>query len=183
VIATTIRDKIWSDDDALMLEDESGRIKLVGPALAKFRVVTGVIMAALGCENADGEFEVADLCFTDPAPRMSEQTDDMDIDGGCLYCSIIADDILNMLSDDGNLVAFISGLDFGPDTTMDMSLELLKEYLTSELGTPEDASWGGRISRVVIVGNSIAPPVDEDEDSEEEEELKAEETGEVSSLI
>ncbi|KAH7107455.1 DNA polymerase alpha/epsilon subunit B-domain-containing protein [Auriculariales sp. MPI-PUGE-AT-0066] len=155
VIATTIRDKIWSEDDALMLEDESGRIKLVGSVLEKHRIVTGVIMAALGCENAYGEFEVADLCFTEPAPRMTPQTDAMDVDG------------------DGSLVAFVSGFDFGPETTdSEMPQELLLEYLSSDAGHLDDFS--GRISRLVIVGNSIAPPDDEDENNTDDEAVEAE---------
>lgn len=51
-----------------MLEDESGRIKLVGQKLLSTHLVTGVIIAALGMETPGGEFEVVDTCFADLAP-------------------------------------------------------------------------------------------------------------------
>lgn len=68
-----------------MLEDESGRIKLVGERLKDARIVTGVIMGALGMETPNGEFEVIDYCFTEMHSKLSEddiQTDDMEIDAG-----------------------------------------------------------------------------------------------------
>ena len=63
-----------------MLEDESGRIRLVGERLKDARIVTGVIMGALGMETPNGEFEVIDYCFTEMHSQLSE--DDMEIDGG-----------------------------------------------------------------------------------------------------
>lgn len=51
-----------------MLEDESGRIKLVGERLASTRLVTGVIIAVLGMETAAGDFEAVDICYPDLAP-------------------------------------------------------------------------------------------------------------------
>lgn len=83
-----------------MLEDESGRVQLVGDALRRIidenedgppsesgwsnLLVTGVIMAALGHETSSGEFEVMDFCFAGMAPMMLKPTnvsEDMDIDG------------------------------------------------------------------------------------------------------
>lgn len=65
-----------------MLEDESGRIKLVGEKLKGLNVVTGVIMAALGVESATGEFNVVDVCFADmaPQPEIIRSPDDMEVD-------------------------------------------------------------------------------------------------------
>lgn len=57
-----------------MLEDESGRITLVGQKLVSTHLVTGVIIAALGMETPGGEFEVVDTCFADLAP-FAEQYD------------------------------------------------------------------------------------------------------------
>ncbi|EJD53361.1 hypothetical protein AURDEDRAFT_54409 [Auricularia subglabra TFB-10046 SS5] len=153
IVSTTVRDKIYSDEDALMLEDESGRIKLIGDALSKYNLVTGVIVAALGCENIQGEFEVADLCFTAPAPRASLKSEDaMDVDSMCS-------------SEVARHVALISGLDFGEDASGTMALELLLEFLSSELGDAADQSLGRSISRLIIIGNSFAPlPEDEDGD-------------------
>ncbi len=63
-----------------MLEDESGRIKLVGKILADIQLVTGVIVGVLGVDTSTGEFEVVDLCFAGMAPQAGED-DGMDIDG------------------------------------------------------------------------------------------------------
>lgn len=75
-----------------MLEDESGRICLVGARLNNVGLVTGVIMGALGIETHNGDFEVVDICFPGmapqpsarlpwPTPKKSDET--MDIDGEC----------------------------------------------------------------------------------------------------
>ena len=81
-----------------MLEDESGRVRLVGQVIEdrKFPLVTGgpspllltlapcfltvaaclrrpagVIAAVLGAENQSGDFEVVDMCFAGMAPQPS----------------------------------------------------------------------------------------------------------------
>jgi DNA polymerase delta subunit 2 len=71
-----------------MLEDESGRIRLVGERLQKARLVTGVIIGALGAETGGGDFEVVDICYAELAPQASssvEETsligDQMEVDG------------------------------------------------------------------------------------------------------
>ncbi|KZV94084.1 hypothetical protein EXIGLDRAFT_673445 [Exidia glandulosa HHB12029] len=143
IAPATVPDKIFSDQDTILLEDESGRIKLIGDALQKFHIVTGVIMAALGCENVQGEFEVADLCFTEPAPRAN--LDAMDVDTSAE-------------------VALVSGLDFGGKQTDDMAYELMLDYLDSNLGDASDQELGGRVSRLIVLGNSLAPVSEEQED-------------------
>lgn len=69
-----------------MLEDESGRIRLVGERIRSAKLVTGVIMGALGAETASGDFEVVDLCFPGMAPQAQpdadpDEEDKMDVDG------------------------------------------------------------------------------------------------------
>ena len=72
-----------------MIEDESGRIRLIGYRLNKANLVTGVIVGALGMETGDGDFEVADLCYAgmppqeaDPdVPPSGKGEDKMDVDG------------------------------------------------------------------------------------------------------
>lgn len=66
-----------------MLEDESGRIKLVGNRVSEERLVTGVIVAALGMETPTGDFEVVDMCTAGPAIFAEEEilgSDAMDVD-------------------------------------------------------------------------------------------------------
>lgn len=76
------RDKIYSADDHVTLEDESGRIQLVGEKIERERLVTGVILGALGYENANGDFQVVDVCYAGMAsqPTPSERMDGMDVD-------------------------------------------------------------------------------------------------------
>lgn len=70
-----------------MLEDESGRITLVGDRVKNARLVTGVIIGALGVETPNGEFEVIDLCYAEMAPQATSGPDaagpgeSMDVDG------------------------------------------------------------------------------------------------------
>jgi DNA polymerase delta subunit 2 len=74
-----------------MLEDESGRIKLIGSILGDMQLVTGVIVGILGAETISGDFEVADLCFPGMAPQ-ADNDDSMDIDGNnapCASCHFI----------------------------------------------------------------------------------------------
>ena len=81
-------EKYYSDGDVIMLEDESGRIQLVGDRMKKVVLVTGIIMAALGRETATGEFEVFDVCFAGVPPPIKSNTSEtkMDVDGKRLDC-------------------------------------------------------------------------------------------------
>ena len=68
-----------------MLEDESGRVRLVGQRIMEAGLVTGVILGALGMETANGDFEVVDICFAGMAPQNHSDdhtfdNDDMDVD-------------------------------------------------------------------------------------------------------
>ena len=69
-----------------MLEDASGRICLIGDPLKAAKLVTGVIIGALGMENPNGDFEVVDICDAGLAPQSSfvdqpSNEDGMDVDG------------------------------------------------------------------------------------------------------
>jgi DNA polymerase delta subunit 2 len=75
-----------------MLEDESGRIRLIGERLKEEGLVTGVIIGVLGMETPDGEFEVADMCYAGIAPQVNFSSDErMDVDGfNCFLSSIVS---------------------------------------------------------------------------------------------
>jgi len=127
-----------------MLEDESGRIRLIGDAVKKARLVTGVIIGALGAETAGGDFEVIDICFPGlpPQPQPSSRDEDtkMDVDNA---------------TDDW--VALVSGLNVGSTSSSDTMIQLLVEYLSGEGGGEADQLSSSAISRLIIAGNSIAP--------------------------
>src|SRR5271155_5228188 len=52
-----------------MLEDESGRLRLIGDLLANEMLVTGCVIAVMGTENANGDFEVVDIRVPDLPPQ------------------------------------------------------------------------------------------------------------------
>ena len=47
-----------SDDDSLVLEDESARMALQGPGMPAGPLVTGVVAAVRGVSSANGDFQV-----------------------------------------------------------------------------------------------------------------------------
>lgn len=58
----------WAQDgDEIYLEDESGRVALMGPLLASY--VSGIVAAVVGHEIAGGEFVVEDICCGSWAPQ------------------------------------------------------------------------------------------------------------------
>jgi DNA polymerase delta subunit 2 len=159
-----------------MIEDESGRIPLIGDRLKKANLVTGVIVGALGMETIDGGFEVADLCYAGMPPQESDPDtvppskgeDKMDVDGASPIPPY-SKRTLTCVVDGGEpheLVAFISGLSLDDENCNDVNMAILAEFLVGEL----DVKTSSRISRLVIAGNSLAPivllpPEDEETDN------------------
>ncbi|KAH7930878.1 hypothetical protein BV22DRAFT_999682 [Leucogyrophana mollusca] len=154
------RDKIFSDEDSIMLEDESGRIQLVGEKVTTARLVTGVIIAALGVETPNGEFEVIDLCTAGLAPfaEGNAEADAMDVDG-------------HPSSSTDEHIAVVSGLSIGASSPADAQIQMLVEFLAGEVGGPEDQKLAAQISRLIIAGNSLSSVITS-ENGEDEEERK-----------
>ncbi|KAJ4488230.1 DNA polymerase alpha/epsilon subunit B-domain-containing protein [Lentinula aciculospora] len=143
----------YSTDDKVMIEDESGRIQLVGERLKSERVVTGLIIGVLGMETPDGKFEVADVCYAGLAPQSSSKVTEesegtMEVDSAC-------PDAEDLLTDEW--IGVVSGLNIGAPSPSDGQVQLLVEYLTGEEGGTNDRISASRISRLIIVGNSMAP--------------------------
>lgn len=154
-----------------MLEDESGRICLVGDRIRSACLVTGVILGALGIETHNGDFEVVDLCYPGMAPQPSlgvpwspcEGSDNaMEVDGKKYVGMIPAHSRLTLSKSDSlhslpadEWIALVSGLDVGAASPADGQLQLLAEFLTAEVGGTEDQTQAARISRLIIAGNSL----------------------------
>ncbi|KAJ3012484.1 hypothetical protein HKX48_006263 [Thoreauomyces humboldtii] len=134
IIAPPPREKYATEEDTVVLEDESGRVKLTGAILKSTMLVTGIVMAVLGCETAAGEFEVVDICY--PALKPQKPFPDATED---------------------KFVALVSGLSIGADD-VGLELQLLTDYLTGEIGTTQDQKQSASIVRVVIAGNSVSKP-------------------------
>lgn len=142
--------------DEVVLEDESGRLRLTGLALQTFLLVTGSIIAVMGSENADGAFEVVDVKIPD-LPRQPER---WERDESAIA---LAGGKVKAERPRSGKIAIVSGLEMSSEADNALSTDLLIEYLIGEGSTPEHTS---QISRLIIAGNSLAhaspiPPRDE----------------------
>ncbi|KAJ5675630.1 hypothetical protein N7462_008527 [Penicillium macrosclerotiorum] len=137
----------------IMLEDESGRLRLAGSFLSSTQVATGAIIAALGTENANGDFEVIDFKVPDLArqpqrwERGSASSTDTDKTG-----------------EGKGKIAFVSGLGITGTSSDTLTLELLTDYLLGYTGVSgsegnSPSSSASRISRLIIAGNSLGASV------------------------
>ena len=161
--------KYFTDDDVdqISLEDDSGRVRLVGDMLKTTSLVTGCIIAVMGTENTDGELEVIDIKFPDLPPqperwslskRPPPQGADNAAENGSR--SSIKDEDQQMTDDsasNSSKIALVSGLSFsGVDTSHSLELDLLLEYLLGEALAPLEQRQVSNISRLIIAGNSIS---------------------------
>ncbi|KAI1415238.1 DNA polymerase alpha/epsilon subunit B-domain-containing protein [Hypoxylon sp. FL1857] len=158
--------KYFSDDgsDAVTLEDESGRIRLVGNVLDSVILVTGCIIAVMGTENVNGELEVIDLKFPDlpPQPDRWALSKPPATNGSSKGAKAkIKDEDAEMTDSQskgsGGKIAIVSGLEFsGNDASHAIELNLLLEYLLGESLDPAAQQELSQISRLIIAGNSIS---------------------------
>ena len=140
-----------SDDDTLILEDASGRVRLGGEAATKEftdGLVTGIVVMVQGVCDDEGIFVVDKLCpagFAPQPPRPAASGD----------------------ASDAPLVLVLSGLGFGagdddaaaalPDGTgVGNALHLLTDFVCGHVGGPAEQRRAARIARVVIAGESVS---------------------------
>lgn len=142
-------------EDQTMLEDESGRIRLIGTTLQISMLVTGCIIAVVGTENANGDFEVYEVTYPDlPQQPQRWERDDSSTrvsSGGRKRKSET-----HGKQSEGGKVAILSGLGISGDFADTMTMELFMEYLLGEAGGLDDQKEVGKISRLFIAGNSIS---------------------------
>ncbi|CRK46473.1 hypothetical protein BN1723_007081 [Verticillium longisporum] len=154
-------EKYYSDDDQdqVMIEDDSGRIRLVGDVLKTVNLVTGCVIAVMGSENANGELEVIDIKFADIAPQPERWDLTKPPSNGKQQ---VKDDDEEMkdaptAESGGSKIAIVSGLSFsGHDASYAVELDLLLEYLLGESLDPSAQKEASNISRLIIAGNSIS---------------------------
>ncbi|RHZ72938.1 hypothetical protein CDV55_107285 [Aspergillus turcosus] len=135
----TYQDPAHPELTQIMLEDESGRLRLTGNLLRSTQLATGAIIAVLGTENANGDFETIDIRVPDlpPQPRRWER-----------------DENTNNKESRKGKIAFVSGLGITGTSSDTLALELLTDYLLGYTGS--DAS---SITRLIIAGNSLGAGV------------------------
>ncbi|KAJ1979224.1 DNA polymerase delta small subunit Cdc1 [Dimargaris xerosporica] len=141
ITAPPERSTYATDEDAYFLEDESSRITLVGDMVHQAPFVTGMVVGLLGCENLTGDFEVHDVCYPGLGPQHS------------LPSPVDGSDTLPPA-----YVALVSGLNFGdPAATANaMAYELLKEFVTGQLGASGEQALAAQVTKVVVLGNSLS---------------------------
>ena len=137
-----------------MLEDESGRLRLVGTPLQISMLVTGCIIAVMGTENANGDFEIVDMKFPD-LPRQPQR---WERDEGS--AALLNGDGKSKIEEQkgrtrGGKIAIVSGLGINGDEGDTLTLDLLMEYILGEACGPSTQKEVGNISRLIIAGNSI----------------------------
>ncbi|KAI0969693.1 DNA polymerase alpha/epsilon subunit B-domain-containing protein [Xylaria arbuscula] len=174
ISAPISNNKYYSEDgsDAVTLEDESGRIRLVGDFLKDVILVTGCIVAVMGTENVNGELEVIDLKFPDLPPQPDRwAASKPPTTNGKSQAKKPKDEDEEMtdapVKGKGGKIAIVSGLGFsGSDASHSLELNLLLDYLLGEALDPTAQRELSQISRLIIAGNSISleerQPIDED---------------------
>jgi DNA polymerase delta subunit 2 len=133
----------------IMLEDESGRLRLTGKFLATQLLVTGAIIAVMGTENANGEFEVIDVKFPD-LPRQPARWEEME------SMAALNKQKVTEQKSKGGKIALVSGLGISAAGNEALMLDLLLEYLLGDSTSGDVQAQAANISRLVIVGNSFA---------------------------
>jgi DNA polymerase delta subunit 2 len=145
-----------------MLEDESGRLRLIGPPLANEMLVTGCIVAVMGTENANGDFEVVDIRVPDLPPqpaRWASSKPPTSTNGSAKKSNKtkLEDDDVQTAPGNSSKLAIVSGLSIsGTSTEQSLQINLLLEYLLGEALDPNSQHQSSKINRLIIAGNSLA---------------------------
>ena len=119
--------------DTLILEDEGARMALGcarAGALPARALSTGVVCAVRG-RDRDGTFLVEDMCF----PGLGPQRPLTRVPGS-------------------PMVALVSGLGLSRDSNLMLAQQLV-DWVSGNLGSPEDQARASRVCRVVIVGGTV----------------------------
>lgn len=130
-----------------MLEDESGRLRLIGGTITSELLVTGCIIAVMGTENANGDFEVIDLKLPEFPPQPPRWSRDK---------TASSSKSPRVVREEKGKVAIVSGLAVSSDFADNITMDLFMEYLLGEATCPTTQSGSGCITRLIIAGNSLA---------------------------
>ncbi|KAL6522390.1 DNA polymerase delta subunit 2 [Orobanche minor] len=123
-------------DDYIVLEDESGRVKLRGTCLLPSVYVTGIVVAVHGKETDAGDFMVEDIFEAGLPPQIK----------------------LPLNSGEDKFVVFVSGLSVGSSSANPLHFQLFVDHVTGHLGDEKEQGVAAQIVQVVIAGNSVEVP-------------------------
>ncbi|KAK9330750.1 DNA polymerase alpha/epsilon subunit B-domain-containing protein [Lipomyces starkeyi] len=147
------------ENDAIMLEDESGRVNLVGSTIKSELLVTGCVVAVLGSETTSGDFDVVDIRFPQLAPQLPRKMS---------------------TGQERQYVALVSGLEVSGDVHESYETSMLFEYLMGELSGSDDSKHASEIIHVIVAGNSFSnrrSPLSRDEESPDNAQKKKKKYG------
>ncbi|KAI9122227.1 hypothetical protein K1719_006916 [Acacia pycnantha] len=120
-------------DDHLILEDESGRVKLSGDLISPPVYITGIVVAIHGKETGAGDFLVLDVLEAGLPPQIE----------------------LPLKSREDKYVVFVSGLSVGSSNSNPLQFQLFIDHITGHLGDEKEQILASQIAHVVIAGNSV----------------------------
>ncbi|KAK3010098.1 hypothetical protein RJ639_012438, partial [Escallonia herrerae] len=123
-------------DDYLILEDESGRVKLRGTVLSPSVYVTGNVVALHGKATGAGDYLVEDILEAGLPPQLE----------------------LPYKSEEDKYVVFVSGLNVGSNSSNPLQFQLFVDHISGHLGDKKVQSIAAQIVQVVIAGNSVEVP-------------------------
>lgn len=119
------------EKDAVYLEDEESRVKLVGPNLGAEKLLTGIVVGVRGMTKEDGSVEVIDYITAGFAPQKT------------------------LGSPEQRYVAFVSGVQLTSecDGKDRMALGLLADYFSGHYGDEREQFMLSNVVRLVVAGN------------------------------
>lgn len=137
-----------TEHDELFLEDQSGRVRVVGDLLRPGTqlaqtCVTGVVACVIGIETPDGDFEVHHVFFPGLPPTAA--------------VSYLAAKPAPTPANNHNFIVLASGLYVGEsDPLSDLARDLLMEWLSGELcSSTDERARVARISSLVLAGDCV----------------------------
>ncbi|EKX48257.1 DNA polymerase delta small subunit [Guillardia theta CCMP2712] len=128
------RNHYSSDDDYVIMEDESGRVNLRFPEdnnMARM-LVTGVILAAYGQLGEDGTFQVDELQNPGLPPQIPTA---------------------GKMEGEPKII-LVSGLELGNPDSDPLAVDMLVDYITGNLGGVETFQESAKVAKVIIAGSS-----------------------------
>ncbi len=156
-----------SDDDSLIIEDNSGRLKISDKKISNNdkvsseQLITGIVTAIKGHIDDKDKLVIEDLIF----PRDYNYKLPSKISNS-FNNSSNENSIYKLLSSNSPVIAFISGLQFGKTDKsgkLNLSRTLLIDLLQGRFPIHENIhDLIMRVNRLVIIGNSICSPEDID---------------------
>lgn len=164
-LAASVPAQSWRDPraDTIQIEDESGRLSVVGHKLQEQPLCTGIVVAVLGSETTSGEFDVIDILYpgVDVSATFQESAlEDLanaDHPASTTNPGLLDSSHINKSFSDAEdtHIAVISGLNLSGKEHTGLNVDLLADYLTGELLTTWATCKRTSICTLVILGNSM----------------------------